>query len=219
MYTTARIEAVMPIKMNNERLPGKNTKLLGGKPLLQYQLDNLLQIPQIDAIHVYCSNKDIVPYLPQGIHFEQRAAELDLPTANFSQIFDSFTRIHPADIYVFDHATAPFVSTDTIQECLDAVLSGKYDSAFCAVKIQDFLWQDGKPMNFDATNIPRSQDIKPIYRETSGVYVFTRQVWEKLHRRIGERPYVKEVSFREAVDINNPEDFRLAEALLSVNEN
>jgi len=213
-----KVVAVMPIKTNNERLPGKNTKMLGGKPLLQYQLDNLLQIPQIDLVTVYCSNEAIVPYLPDGVHFEKRPIELDLPTANFSQIFNSFARLHPADIYVFDHATAPFVSVETIQECLDAVLSGKHDSAFCAVKIQDFLWQDGKPLNFDATNVPRSQDIKPIYRETSGVYVFTRQVWEKLHRRIGDKPYVKEVSFREAVDINNPEDFCLAEVLLSAKE-
>ena len=207
----------MPIKMNNERLPGKNTKLLGGKPLLQYQLGNLLQVSQIDEVNVYCSNEEIVNYLPQGVNFEKRPIELDLPTANFSQIFESFARIHPADIYVFDHATAPYVSIETINECLNAVLSGKYDSAFCATKIQDFLWQDGKPMNFDATNIPRSQDIKPIYRETSGVYVFTRQVWETLHRRIGDKPFIKELSFKEAIDINNPEDFRMAEIMLTQN--
>ena len=213
-----KIVAVIPIKMNNERLPGKNTKLLGGKPLLQYQLDNLLQIPQIESVNVYCSNDEIVPFLPTGVCFQKRPEELDLPTTNFSQIFSAFTHVCPADIYVFDHATAPFVSIATIQECLDAVVSGKYDSAFCAIKIQDFLWQDGAPLNFDATNVPRSQDIKPIYRETSGVYVFTREVWENLHRRIGEHPYIKQVSFREAVDINTAEDFRLAEMLLPLKE-
>ena len=209
-----KIVAVMPIKMNNERLPGKNTKMLGSRPLIQYQLDNLLQVREIDSVNVFCSNEALIPYLPEGVNFVKRPAELDLPTANFSQIFDTFAKQFDADIYVFDHATAPFVSVETIRECLSAVVSGKYDSAFCATKIQDFLWQDGKPLNFDATNIPRTQDIKPIYRETSGVYVFTRQVWETLHRRIGNKPFVKEVSFREAVDINNPEDFRMAEALI-----
>ena len=202
--------------MNNERLPGKNTKMLGGKPLIQYQLENLLQLEGIDSVNVFCSNEALKPYLPQGVNFVKRPAELDLPTANFSQIFDAFAKQFDADIYVFDHATAPFVSVETIKECINAVLGGEYDSAFCATKIQDFLWQDGKPLNFDATNVPRSQDIKPIYRETSGVYVFTREVWHTLHRRIGNHPYVKEVSFKEAVDINNPEDFQLAEALLEI---
>ena len=117
---------------------------------------------------------------------------------------------------MFDHATAPFVTVETISKCLKAVVSGENDSAFCATKIQDFLWKDGEPLNFDAANLPRSQDIEPIYRETSGVYVFTKDVFEKYHRRIGKRPFICEVSFKEAVDINNPEDFRLAEVMLNV---
>ena len=84
------------------------------------------------------------------------------------------------------------------------------------MKIQDYLWQDGEPLNFDATNVPRSQDLKPIYRETSGVYVFTKEVFEKYHRRIGKSPFVKEVSFKESIDINNPEDFILAETFLNI---
>ena len=119
-----------------------------------------------------------------------------------------------ADIYVYAHATAPFVSLETMKQCVGAVVSGEYDSAFCAVKIQDYLWQKGEPLNFDATNVPRSQDLEPIYRETSGVYVFSKECYLKNRRRIGVNPFVKEVSFKEAVDINNPEDFELAKALL-----
>ena len=58
--------------------------------------------------------------------------------------------------------------------------------------------------------------MEPIYRETSGVYVFKKEVFEKYHRRIGTKPYIKEVSYKEAVDINNPEDFDLAIAMLDI---
>ena len=211
-----KIVAIMPIKLQNERLPGKNTKLLGDKPLLQYELISLVETGLLDSINVYCSNESVCEYLPDGVNFIKRPDFLDLPTSNFSQIFENFIKVVDADIYVFAHATAPFVSVNTMKECIEAVKSGEYDSAFCATKIQDFLWENGEPLNFDAENIPRSQDLNPIYRETSGVYVFTKEVFEKYHRRIGKRPYVKEVTFKEAVDINNPEDFDLAEALLNV---
>lgn len=211
-----KIVAMVPMKLNNERLPGKNTKLLGGKPLCFYQLDALARVKGIDEIYVYCSDPSIVEYLPQGITFLQRPRSLDLPTSNFTQIFDSFMSEVDADIYVFDHVTAPFISVNTIEECKNEVISGRHDSAFCAVKIQDFLWKDCAPLNFDATNLPRSQDIEPIYRETSGVYVFRKKVFCQLRRRIGTNPYIKEVSFKESIDINNPEDFRLAEAMLNV---
>jgi CMP-N-acetylneuraminic acid synthetase len=209
--------AIMPIKMNNERLPGKNTKILGSKPLLQYELDNLKETGLIDSINVYCSNATIQEFLPKGVNFMQRPEILDLPTSNFSQIFETFMKSNDADIYVYAHATAPFITIDTMKQCILAVQSGKYDSSFCARKLQDYLWQDGVPLNFDATNVPRTQDLKPIFQETSGVYVFTKEVFEKYHRRIGINPFIKEVSIKEAVDIDNPEDFNLAQALLNIN--
>lgn len=211
-----KIIAIMPIKLNNERLPGKNVMSLGGKPLLQHQLMAVRDAGVAGEIYVYCSNEAVCDYLPDGIDFLKRSEVLDLPTSNFSQIFTAFSDEKPADIYIYVHATAPFITVDTIKECVNAVISGEYDSAFCAVKIQDFLWKDGEPLNFDAQNIPRSQDIEPIFRETSGVYVFTKEVFEKYKRRIGKKPFIKEVSFKEAVDINNPEDFRLAETMVNI---
>lgn len=206
----------MPIKLHNERCPGKNLRLLGDKPLLQHELNNLKLTGLCDSINVYCSDEAVIPFLPVGINFVKRPKYLDLPTSNFTQIFDSFLETVDADIYVYAHATAPFITVETMQQCIDAVKSGGYDSAFCAVKLQDYLWQDGEPLNFDASNLPRTQDLKPIYQETSGVYVFTKEVYQKYRRRIGKKPFIKEVSFKEAVDIDNPEDFELAEALMNL---
>lgn len=207
----------MPIKLKNERCPGKNTKMLGTKPLLQYELDSLKKTGLCDSINVYCSDEAVVPFLPEGVNFIQRPKNLDLPTSNFTQIFTNFMNEQDADIYVYAHATAPYISVETMKQCIEAVKSGEYDSAFCATKLQDYLWKNGEPLNFDATNVPRTQDLEPIYQETSGVYVFTKSVFMNFKRRIGKNPFIKEVTFKEAVDIDNPEDFDLAEVMLNVN--
>lgn len=211
-----RTIAMMPIKLNNERLPGKNTKMLGKKPLLQYELDNLKATNLVNDLYVYCSSEDIKPFLPEGVTFLKRPEYLDLPTSNFTQFFDAFMREQEADIYIMSHATAPFITVETMKECITAVQSGKYDSAFCAQKIQTFLWKDGEPLNFNPANLPRTQDLQPIYKETSGIYVFTNEVFKVHRRRIGNTPYIKCVSFKEAVDIDEPEDFKLAEMLLNL---
>ncbi|MCI8534586.1 MAG: acylneuraminate cytidylyltransferase [Hungatella sp.] len=204
----------MPIKLNNERLQGKNTKLLGGKPLIQYSLNTLLKAQKLDEIDVFCSDDAIREYLIDGINFLKRPNFLDLPKSNFTQIFEEFYKLVDADIYVYAHATAPFIKVETINECIESVVSGKYDSAFTATVIQDFLWKDGKPLNFEQSNLPRSQDLTPIYRETSGVYVFKKEVFSKYHTRIGKQPFIKEVDFKEAVDINTLQDFEFAELVL-----
>lgn len=207
------VVAIMPIKLNNERCPGKNIRLLDGKPLLQHELDNLIKSGMCNRIIVYCSSDEVCEYLPQTVEFLKRPEFLDLPTSNFTQIFNEFVKEIDADIYVYSHATAPFITVETMKECITAVESGEFDSAFCAIKLQDYLWKNGKPLNFDACNIPRTQDLEPIFQETSGVYVFKKAVFMKYHRRIGIKPFIKEVSLKEAVDIDNPEDFRLAEVL------
>lgn len=211
-----KIVAIMPIKLENERLPGKNIKLLAGKPLLHYQLEELLKVQRINERYVYCSDENIKNYLLPGIQFIKRDKELDLPTSNFTQIFDSFVKKVDADIYVYAHATAPFISSSTIEECIEKVINSSYDSAFCAVKIQDYLWKDNRPMNFNSKNLPRSQDIEPIYRETSGIYVFTSSVFRNLRQRVGDNPYIKEVGYKEAIDINEKKDFELAEVMANI---
>jgi len=210
-----KIIAVVPIKLNNERLPSKNTKLLNGKPLLLYCLETLLSVDEIDVCYVYCSNEKIKALLPSRVAFLKRSPELDLPASNFSKIFAEFSSEVKADIYVYAHATAPFVRAQTIKREINAVLGGEYDSAFCAERIQDYLWLNGDAVNFDPVNIPRSQDLPIVYRETSGVYVFTRTVFDIRHSRIGVNPLIVEVGRREAVDINTMNDFYFAEIMLN----
>ena len=175
-----KVVSVVPIKLNNERLPGKNIKNLGNRPLVQYIFETLLGCNYIDENYVYCSDKRIIEYVPEEVKFLKRPKKLDEADSNFTQIFECFCHEIQADIYVYAHATAPYITKKSIEVCIKNVLTGKFDSAFTATKIQDFLWMDGKPLNFDAKNLPRSQDLVPVYRESSGIYVFTADVFDKI---------------------------------------
>lgn len=62
-------------------------------------------------------------------------------------------------------------------------------------------------------NIPRTQDLPPLYEETSGFYIYNRNVMTELHRRIGKKPCIVEVGEIESVDIDEAEDFMIADAI------
>ena len=206
--------AVVPIKRNNRRLPHKNTRpFTGGKPLCWYVLSTLLTLPELDRVYVYCSDPDIQTFLPLGVEFLRRSPDLDRDTASMTQVLAAFARDVEADCYLMTHATAPFIGAASLRRGLEAVRSGEYDSAFAARKVQDFLWKDGRPWNYDPACIPRTQDLPPLYQETSGFYIYTREVITQMGRRVGQRPYLVEVSQIEAVDIDEAEDFRIANAL------
>ena len=209
-----KVVAVVPMKLNNTRLPQKNTKpFTNGKPLCYYILKTLLSIKEIDEVYVYCSNPQIKDFIPEGVKYLKRSQNLDLDTTKMNEVLLSFANDVKSDIYVMTHTTAPFISGASIKKGIDKVISGEYDSSFAAKKLQDFLWKDNKPFNYELDNIPRTQDLPPLYEETSGFYIYRKEVIKDLNRRIGEKPYIVEIGEIESVDIDELDDFLIADSI------
>lgn len=209
-----KIVAVVPMKLNNSRLPNKNTKrFTNGMPLCHYILSTLLKIEMIDKVYVYCSNPKIKNFIPEGVHFLKRSETLDRDTTKMNEVLGAFAKDVEADVYLMTHTTAPFISAESIKKALVVVCDGEYDSAFSAKKVQDFLWRDGHPFNYNLNEIPRTQDLPALYMETSGFYIYKASVINDLHRRIGNKPYIVEVGEIESVDIDEGEDFIIADAI------
>lgn len=209
-----KVTAVVPMKLNNRRLPQKNTKCFkNGKPLCWYILSTLLKINEIEEVYVYCSNPDIKKYIPEGVNYLKRSEDLDQDSTKMNEVLQAFAREIPSDIYVMTHTTAPFIKSSSIKKGLEAVLSGDFDSSFAVKKLQDFLWKDGRPFNYELDNIPRTQDLPPLFEETSGFYIYKSNIITNLNRRIGQKPFLVEVSEIESIDIDEPEDFKIADAI------
>lgn len=215
-----KVVALIPIKLNSERLPHKNILDLGGKPLCYHMTKNLVDVEGIDETYVYCSDEAIKDYMPEGVTFLKRDSYLDGDLVKGQEIYESFINQVDADVYVLAHVTAPFIKKESIQNALDKVLSGEYDSALSVKKVQTFTWYQGKTLNYDLEDIPRTQDIEPIYYETSAFFIFRKEVFTQMgKRRIGNKPYFQEIDDIEAVDIDYPEDFRFAQAIMSSKNN
>ncbi len=211
---TMRRVAFVPVKLNSERVPGKNIKCFDdGTALITHFLKTLVKVSELDDVYVYCSNEEIKKYMVPGTTFLKRPKFLDTNQATPQNIIESFMTEIDADVYAVCHCTSPFVKPERISECINKVCSEGYDSAFTGEKIQRLMWAQGEPLNFDAANIPRTQDLPIYYNEVSAGYVFKKETFLTLHRRIGVNPYICEVSGVECVDIDYPEDFEIANAI------
>lgn len=206
--------AFVPIRLNSKRVVGKNLKMLGNKPLLCYILDTLVNVKRIDEVYVYCSSEEIIKYLPQGVKFLKRPESLDRDETLGKEIYEEFTKTIDADVYVLAHTTSPFMKVTTVENALSKILDEGYDSAFSAEKIQTFAWFNGKTLNYDLKEIPRTQTIEPVYVETSAFFMFKREIWKVHKQRIGFNPYFAIVDKIEGVDIDWPEDFEFAEKII-----
>ena len=55
-----KVVAYIPIKLNNERTPGKNTRrFFDGNSILEIMQKTLLTVNGIDEIYVFCSNESV----------------------------------------------------------------------------------------------------------------------------------------------------------------
>lgn len=86
---------------------------------------------------------------------------------------------------------------------------------FSVTRLQARLYdQEAKPLNHDPNELRRTQDLEPLFEENSNFYIFSKESFKKAgDKRIGLRPKLFEVNKLEAVDIDEPEDFVLAELL------
>lgn len=205
-----KIVSFIPIKLNNQRLPGKNLMMLEGRPLCSYIFDTVKSINEIQEKYVYCSDERIKKYIPDGLTFLQRDSWLDGEEIKGLDIIDCFLRDVDADIYVLTHVTQPFTKAESIQTALDKVMNEGYDSAFSCVEFQDYFWYKGKPLNYDMKNIVTTQNLEPVYMETGAFFIFRKNVFDEFHQRIGNNPYRCVIDSFEAVDIDTKEDFEFA---------
>ena len=141
--------------------------------------------------------------------------ELDLASASVQDFVGGFLNDVNADVVVLLHVTSPFISASTVEACVGAVTTGGYESAFAALEIQRFAWYKGMPLNYQPNRpVPRTQDLEPVLVEQSGLYVFTRELFERSARRVADRPYIHVVGSVEGHDIDTLEEFEMAEILV-----
>ena len=67
-----KVVALVPIKLNSQRLPHKNILPILGKPMCYHMVDSLVQTKNIDEVYVYCSDPKVTEYIPEGATFLQR---------------------------------------------------------------------------------------------------------------------------------------------------
>lgn len=213
-----KIVGFVPSKLNSQRLPRKNVKKLGGVPLVNYALRTMNKAKQVGDVVIFASEPSICRYIEDGLRFRflKRPGYLDTQKAKVQDFVGEFIARVDADIIVLLHITSPFIKPSTIKECIDKVVSGKYDSAFAAVELRKFCWYKGSPLNYRLDRpIPRTQDIEPVFAEQSGLYIFRAELFKKKQQRVSAKSFVKIVDDIEGHDIDTPEDLRLAEIILS----
>lgn len=206
----------IPIKSYSERVPGKNFKLLNEKKLYEYVFEHILQANVFDDIYVDTNSEEVSEYAKgHGIKIIVRDEKLAKNTANGNDLLLHHFQLYPAYDYYFQlFATAPYLQPETIRACVEKLADSQaHDSCFTACEHHGFFWLENNPVNYRPCILPRSQDLKAVVEESTGLYGIAKNALAKYRCRIGANPYIHLINKFEAVDINTEDDFKIAEAI------
>lgn len=211
------------MKGNSERVPNKNLKDFAGKPLYHRTMEVLLRSKYIDKVIVNTDSevikKDLLAYFPDNTIIIDRPKEIVGDFVSMNKIIDYDIHKVTADFYIQTHSTNPLLKTASVDSAIEKMIlvskEGVYDSIFSVTRLQTRLYKrNGQPFNHNPEELLRTQDLEPLYEENSNFYIFTKESFEKSgSKRIGNHPFMFEIDKIEAVDIDEPQDFVIAETL------
>lgn len=208
------------MKAHSERVPNKNIRNFCGKPLYYAVLSTLLKSEYIDKV-VINTDSDIIK--EDALKNFERVAIIDRPK-EIQGDYVSMNDIIAHDLskiggehFLQTHSTNPLLQSSTIDLAIETYFKNlnQFDSLFSVTRLQTRLYRkDGTPVNHDSNELLRTQDLPSVYEENSNFYIFSKKSFADAgESRIGLKPQFFEINKLEAVDIDEPEDWEIAEIL------
>jgi CMP-N-acetylneuraminic acid synthetase len=220
-----KVTALVPMKGHSERVPNKNIKILGDKPLFYHIMETLSQISLIDKIVINTDSEKIAKMAKKQFNkvlIHDRPDSIQGDFVSMNTIIEYDIDKSGDEYFLQTHSTNPLLKEESIKRSIETFEEKRkegYDSLFSVTKMQTRLyWKDGKAINHNPDQLIRTQDLPPVFEENSCIYLFSKNSFYKRKARIGEKPYMFETSPYESVDIDNMIDFVLAEQLYKIKE-
>lgn len=227
----------VPCRRGSERVPDKNTRPFAGHAggLLGLKLDQLAHV-DVDRVVVDSNDPIVLDYARlraaswagrAALDVRERPDHLGRADTTTDALITYALDAIDCDELAWTHVTSPFCGADTYARALAAWDAARLsaapdapDSLVAVTTLHTFVWAAGEgapvPMNYIAApgaRWPRTQDVRPLHDVCSALFLVPRALGRARGDRLGERPLRVELTRVEAIDIDWPEDFSLAEAL------
>lgn len=224
-----KISAVIPIRAGSQRVENKNLRKFGDTSLLEFKIRNLLLVPEIDQIIVNTNSEEAIIRTQQLEHqyvlsggkkgrltFHRREEYYASSKCSGSEFFRHLGEVTDTDLFVYAPCTSPFIKPETISKCIKTFIQEKGEICDCVStvsSVKEFLWLDSKAINYDPQFAPNSQDLPNILALNFGCTVTSKADLVNNSNIIGKKPKFVIDSDIEAIDIDTPLDFYIAEQL------
>lgn len=210
------IKALIPVRSGSVRVANKNLKPFAGSTLLDIKISQLLRTPGLDGVCVNSNDPEMLEVAARhGIETRLRDPYFASNEVPMSVVYSNMAENLECDLVLFTHVTNPLADELTYGRILESHrnLESQYDSVTTVSSVKDFLYWDGKPLNYDPANKPRSQDLPNIVKLNHVASILPRETIIERRDILGASPKFIAISDIESIDIDTELDFTVAKFL------
>ncbi len=216
------ILAVVPARGGSKGIKQKNLRLLNGKPLLYYVINNALNSKIITHVVVSSDDKEILEYVSNyPVYRRERPAELAGDEVTLDPVvYDAYKFMEDRtgvgfDVVITLQPTSPLLKPDTIDNAVHELLRENVDSVISVADDTHLMWgKNGdkyQPLYSERKN---RQWLPKVYKET-GAFLITQAGGISNSTRLGEKIIAYPIAEDEGVDIDTINDWLVAEAYIN----
>ena len=218
---------LIPARGGSKGLPGKNIKLLNGKPLIAYTIETALQAKSVTAVYVSTDCEEIATIAKNygALVPALRPAHLATDSAVAIDLYNYMLLEWEKSGLTMDHfmvlqPTSPLRKAIHIEEAIPLFYEKKADSVISYTpEVHPISWH--KYIREDLTFEPifddelsNRQSLKTSYYPNGSIYIFTKNLIQQ-NRYFSAKSFAYLMDRKYSIDIDYQEDFDYAAFLLS----
>lgn len=234
MYRDNKILVVIPARGGSKRLPGKNIKKIGGKPIIAHTVLAAKNSKYIDRVAVSTDDPAIakvardygseVPFIRPAKLANDKAPTLPV-VQHAVRFYENELKFKP-DLIILIQPTNPLIKAEDIDKTIETLFKTKTNTCFTVTEISqrpEWMYRlDGKkPELFikkgDGLKT-RSQDLPRLGIINGTVYAMKYNTLMKKNKIYDKNTSVHIMPKDRSVDIDDYFNFKIAEALINYNE-
>jgi len=211
-----KFSALIAVRSGSVRVKNKNIRTFNESTLLELKIKQLQSVKEINDVVVNSNSDEMLSIAKNlGARTVKRDDYYASNTISMSSVFEHMAKNMDCENILYANCTNPLVSTNSYSDAIRIFLNNTsaYDSLVSCHDIKEFLYLDGKALNYDPMNQPRSQDLPNVVALNFAISIIPKSDMIKNRNIIGMNPYFYKLNEVESLDIDTPLDFFIAEKL------
>lgn len=211
-----KIIAVIPARKGSKGIPNKNIRLLAGRPLVWYAMQNALNSRYIDDVIVSTDSEEVGIIAKQlGIKVHWRSKELTEDDVTLDSVIYDAVKEENSSYVITMQPTSPTLKVSTLDDAILYSIEKDADTVISVINRPHLAWERKEGRVVPAYKERLNRQYLPEHYEETGAFFISKSKWVTSKSRLGEKVDVFPISEEESIDIDTFSDLLIAEAFLS----